>query len=384
MFEVNLEIHKPKRQIDKAYLCAVRKRLIPATPEEEVRQSIINYLLNEKGYPIESLSVEKPLIHFPDGKGKAGRVDIVISDEEENTLCIIECKEPNEHYTDNVIDQILKYDEVVNAESLCIAIGNQFIFLLKEEDKLLKLTEFPSYKTLIENGQVEYFLQEDMLFEKFTFREPIPREEIDFLIENGVIGESTPSEYHPFLVNLYNFFIDRDDVLEPTHSIEDLGIKLTKYGNAGGGQFVGEYRAFLDLPSKAIISFALSSASKGDGFPSYTSLMLAVDVKGSFHLSLELNIEKYVLIMGNCAEVLHDGRITVGKLGAAKRTDLLSFISNRKPELIKDDRIFLGKFDFDKEIRSEQSETKEFIERCIQYALLRDEFRTMKKAKGKD
>ncbi len=379
MFEVDLKKHKPKRKIDNTYLCNVRKRLIVATPEEEVRQSIINFLVNEKGYPIENISIEKPLTHFPNGKGKKGRADIIISDYDENTLCIIECKEPNEYFTDNVLDQILKYDEVINSENLCIAIGNQFLFLMKEENKLLTLTEFPSFKTLMENGQVEYFVEDDTPFEKFTFIEPIPKEEIDVFIDNGMIGEDTPKHYYPFLINLYNFFIDRNDILKSLKNIEDIGIKVTKYGNASGGQFFGVYRAFLDLTSKAVVSFSLSSMTRGDNFPIHTSLMVAVDVKGNFHLSLELRVDKYVSINENYAEIIHDGTITIGKLGSAKRSELIEFISERKPNLIKNGKVYLGKFDFTKEIKSEQEETKEFITKCIEYALIRDKFREIKK-----
>lgn len=379
MFEVDLEHHKPQRIGDNTFLCVIRKRYIAATPEEEVRQSIIQYLINEKGYPIESIAIEKPLTHFPDGKGKAGRVDIVISDLEENVLCIIECKEPNENYTDNVIEQILKYDEVVNAESLCIAIGNQFVFLLKEQDQLLKLTEFPSFKTLMENGQVEYFIDEELPFEKFTFIEPIPNDEIDHFLDQGILGERTPREQYSFLINLFNFLIDKSDTMRTIPGVEDLGLKVTKYGNAGGGQFFSEYRAFHDLSSKSIVSFALLAATSKPELPSFTSLMVAIDVKGSFHLSLELNMDKNVVLDNGFAGVFHDGSITIGKLGAVKRSELLDFISSRSPELVLNDKVFLGKFDLKKEIRSELPETVNFISRCIQYALLRDEFRSLKK-----
>jgi hypothetical protein len=382
MFEIDLKKYSPKRKLDNTYLCNVRKRLITATPEEEIRQSIINYLVSEKGYPLQNISIEIPMTHFPKGKGKKGRADIVISDNDENTLCIIECKESNEYLTDNVLDQILKYDEVIDSENLCIAIGNRFWFLMKNGDELLTLTEFPSFKTLMENGQVEYFLEDHIPFEKFTFKEPIPNEEIDLLKENCIIGENTPKHYHSFLINLYNFFIDDEDVLRPFDNIEDIGIKVTKYGNASGGQFFGDYRAFLDLTTKAVISFSLSSITRGEGYPVNTALMIAVDVKGNFHLSLELRVDKYVFINENYAEIIHDGTITIGKQGAAKRSELIDFIRKRQSHLLKNGKVHLGKFDFSKEITSELDETKEFIKRCIDYALIRDKFREMKKGLG--
>lgn len=94
MFKIDLQKHKPTKKFDNNYLCYVRKRLITATPEEEVRQSVINFLTNEKGYPIRNISVEVPMTHFL--KGAKGRADIVITDNEQNVICLIECKEPNE------------------------------------------------------------------------------------------------------------------------------------------------------------------------------------------------------------------------------------------------------------------------------------------------
>ena len=55
MFEIDFTKHKPKKRQNNVYLCNIRKRLISVTPEEEVRQSLINFLITEKGYPIENI-----------------------------------------------------------------------------------------------------------------------------------------------------------------------------------------------------------------------------------------------------------------------------------------------------------------------------------------
>jgi hypothetical protein len=140
MFEIDLKAYQATQKVGNSFLCNVRKRLIYATPEEKVRQTLINYLVTGKGYPIRNISIEIPLTYFPNGKGKKGRADIVIFDDEENVLCLIECKEPNEYLSDSVLDQLLRYDEVINSENLCIAIGNRFHFLMKQENELLLLT----------------------------------------------------------------------------------------------------------------------------------------------------------------------------------------------------------------------------------------------------
>jgi hypothetical protein len=376
MFEIDLKKHSPTKKYDNNYLCYIRKRLITITPEEEVRQSVINFLINERGYPIENISVEVPMTHFL--KGAKGRADIIITDNEQNVICLIECKEPKEVLSDIVLDQLLKYDEILRAETMCIVIGNYFYFYLNEEDPKL-LTDFPTYKTLIENGQVEYFLPEIEPFEKFSYLEPIPKEEIDLFYEEGVFGEDTDRKYLPFLFNLYNFYIDESDKLNSLPNIEDIGIKVTKYGNASGGHFFGSYRAFHNESSKAIVTFSISSITRGENYPVNTALLFGVDIKGRFHLSLELRVDKYIFINGDIAEIIHDGTITIGKIGSAKRSELIEFIRVNKPELLKNDKVYLGSFNYKKEIKAELVETKQFVNNCIEYALIRDKFREIKK-----
>jgi hypothetical protein len=200
---------------------------------------------------------------------------------------------------------------------MCIVIGNIFYFYLNEEEPVL-LTDFPSFKTLMEKGQVDYFLPESEPFEKYLINEPILKEQLDLFYEEGIFGEDTDKKYLPFLFNLYNFYIDKNDKLNSLYNIEDIGIKVTKYGNASGGHFFGNYRAFLDLNSKSVVSFSISSMTRGEDYPINTALLFGVDVKGNFHLSLELRVDKYVFINGTNAEIIHDGTITVGKLGSAK------------------------------------------------------------------
>ena len=58
---------------------------------------------------------------------------------------------------------------------------------------------------------------------------------------------------------------------------------------------------------------------------------------------------------------------------------MLDFIKEKKSSLLKDNKIYLGSFDLDKEIKSNQTQTTEFLKNIINYALLRDQFREQKK-----
>jgi hypothetical protein len=70
----------------------------------------------------------------------------------------------------------------------------------------------------------------------------------------------------------------------------------------------------------------------------------------------------------------------VGKSGAAKREELINFFKLHEPKLLDSDNfVQLGAFDMSKQITWAQIETKNFIEKLIRYALVRDQFRKYKK-----
>lgn len=103
----------------------IRKQWIQLTPEELVRQHFINYLIQEKKYPPECILVEKELAIFNTQK----RFDVAIIDKNQNFLLVAECKAPTVNLDDKVIQQILTYNLVLNAQYLVITNGlRQFVF----------------------------------------------------------------------------------------------------------------------------------------------------------------------------------------------------------------------------------------------------------------
>ena len=97
-----------------------RKKQVVLTPEEWVRQQILDYLVTEKKYPASMISVEKQI--------KVGnlnkRYDVLIY-KKENPWMIIECKEENEVLNDNVLHQLLSYNSILKVSFLVITNGHQ-------------------------------------------------------------------------------------------------------------------------------------------------------------------------------------------------------------------------------------------------------------------
>jgi len=91
----------------------VRRKYVALTPEEWVRQHIINYLVTEKKYPVSLISVEMPLKY----SGLHKRSDLIINDRNGKPLMIIECKAPEVTITEKAFEQIAIYNLAIKASN---------------------------------------------------------------------------------------------------------------------------------------------------------------------------------------------------------------------------------------------------------------------------
>ena len=121
----------------------IRKKFVVLTPEEWVRQHTIHLLLKEKHYPQSLMSVEKRIYinHL------TKRYDIVIYRSDGSIFLVVECKAPQVAITQEVFDQIARYNMQLQAENLMITNGLQHIFyqvdLLKQAYVFLR--ELPEF-----------------------------------------------------------------------------------------------------------------------------------------------------------------------------------------------------------------------------------------------
>lgn len=97
----------------------VRKKWLVLTPEEWVRQHVLNYLVTEKKIPASSISVEKELV-LNDLKK---RYDIVVYSRELKPYLIVECKAPYITLDKLVVEQALRYNLIIKADLLMITNG---------------------------------------------------------------------------------------------------------------------------------------------------------------------------------------------------------------------------------------------------------------------
>lgn len=133
---------KIKEEQGKEYLFdEIRKKWLRLTPEEWVRQNILQYLLQVKKYPAALLVIEKEIQL---GELKK-RCDIVVYKEAQPWM-IIECKEMGVPLTEAVLMQILRYNIKFGCKYLVISNGSFTKgWQVCEGGKVAELAELPEW-----------------------------------------------------------------------------------------------------------------------------------------------------------------------------------------------------------------------------------------------
>ncbi|WP_128547518.1 type I restriction enzyme HsdR N-terminal domain-containing protein [Larkinella soli] len=122
MTSLNLPVfdYKIKQVEGKPYIFDVlRKKYVRMTPEEWVRQHVVHLLINQYEYP-------KALI-----RGEGGmtlnqlqkRTDLLVYDRSGKPYLLVECKAPTVALTQQVFDQVARYNHVHQAPYLVVTNG---------------------------------------------------------------------------------------------------------------------------------------------------------------------------------------------------------------------------------------------------------------------
>lgn len=117
-----------------------RKIWIPLTPEEWVRQHILNYLIHSLNYPAGRLSIE---FSFRYGK-RMKRADAVFFSINKHPLVLVECKAPDRVLNQAVFSQIAAYAYVLkhltfSSQTVCSTYSLKFKIKISYSIKLFLL-----------------------------------------------------------------------------------------------------------------------------------------------------------------------------------------------------------------------------------------------------
>lgn len=121
----------------------IRKKFIILTPEEWVRQHVVQFLLEEKKYPKSLINVEKVLKI----NGLTKRYDGVVFNTDGSIFLLIECKAPKVKITQTTFDQIARYNMTLKATYLMVTNGLNHYFCLMdfENESYVFLKELPEF-----------------------------------------------------------------------------------------------------------------------------------------------------------------------------------------------------------------------------------------------
>lgn len=124
---------------------AIRKKFIILTPEEWVRQHVVQFLMIEKNYPKSLLNIEKVL----QVNGLRKRYDIVVYNSDGTIHILIECKAPEVTISQSTFDQIAQYNMTLQSNYLMVTNGlnHYFCQMDNENEKYQFLTELPNYQS---------------------------------------------------------------------------------------------------------------------------------------------------------------------------------------------------------------------------------------------
>lgn len=119
----------------------IRKKFVVLTPEEWVRQHVIQFLITEMKYPKSWINVEK-VIKI---NGLTKRYDVVVFNPNGTIFLLVECKAPKITLSQETFNQIARYNLTLNAQYL-----------------------------MVTNGLNHYFCQMDFQNEKYHFLQNLP------------------------------------------------------------------------------------------------------------------------------------------------------------------------------------------------------------------
>ncbi|MCR9063885.1 MAG: type I restriction enzyme HsdR N-terminal domain-containing protein [Cytophagales bacterium] len=97
----------------------IRKKYIVLTPEEWVRQHVVNLLVEHFSYSKSLIKIEGGLKY----EKLAKRTDIVVFDKEAKPYLLIECKAPEVNLSKKTISQAAIYNKTIKAPHLAISNG---------------------------------------------------------------------------------------------------------------------------------------------------------------------------------------------------------------------------------------------------------------------
>ena len=142
--ELNLPAFEPQllKKEDQVFIFDfLRKKHLVLTPEEWVRQHVVQWLLSDKSQSPQLMSIERQITY----NNMVKRCDIVVYHPDGSIKLIVECKAPEIKLTQSSFDQIARYNLVLKSTFL-----------------------------MVTNGMDHYYCKMDLQNQRYSFLETLP------------------------------------------------------------------------------------------------------------------------------------------------------------------------------------------------------------------
>ena len=227
--------------------CLKRGKAVPATPEERVRQRILNWLLNVKKWPVRKIELERSYQWVGDPNRLRVRPDIELLGDDDETIVVVECKARGVPLG-GAQRQALEYAIKSDAEYVWVSNGDQHKFLARTSKG--KWDETSALEPLAATYAPPTV--------NFDFPAPNDAEAVNryfesFFLAGGYTQEEGNTLYETFMgldendkeifLSVHKLVFDVRKCLpfshHGVHVLEDCGANMHEFANAGGGEMAG-------------------------------------------------------------------------------------------------------------------------------------------------
>jgi hypothetical protein len=120
----------------------IRKKFVVLTPEEWVRQHLINFFITHLGYPKSLIKIETGLLYNQLQK----RSDILVYDRNGKPWMIVECKSYDVELSQKSVQQASVYNTTIKAPYIAVSNGMKHVcFQMGGKGDAIQLNDFPPY-----------------------------------------------------------------------------------------------------------------------------------------------------------------------------------------------------------------------------------------------
>lgn len=135
--------------------CLIRRKRLVLTPEEVVRQLLLHYLIEERGYPRNKIRVEMGLTV----NTMSRRCDILVFNRAVEPVLLVECKSAKVPITQQTFEQIARYNTTLRVPYLLVSNGptSYCSYIDHVEQSFRFLSDLPTYEELHEVAGVNVY-----------------------------------------------------------------------------------------------------------------------------------------------------------------------------------------------------------------------------------